>query len=629
MKNATKILPPILFLFVLTNTFAQNWTLQNSGTTQNLADVFFIHNSTGFACGDSGILKTTDGGNSWVNVFSGAGLIKLHFPTASTGYVSSMANAGLFKTTDGGNTWNDISLNLSNGSGGGIWFTSADTGFYAIGNFSNSSKILKTSNGGISWDTVFADTTSYWISYFYFADANTGYATGNNGYVYKTTDGGNNWSGISMGGSYWMSGVYFFDSNTGFVSGGGGTASPLWKTTDGGVSWQNLLNLPTPYAISRIDFADTSNGYAIKAGNTGNGTLLSTIDGGITWTNISTPGDSLRAVHFPSPYMGYAVGKNGTIIKTFTPFGIWGTIYDKEQTASINNGKIYLIEYDTAAVQLNYVDSFILGGGNGDYFFYDHPNGSYLILVRPDDVAYPNTIPTYYGDTAYWSYAQVMSLLSDTSGIDIRVRQTPVWTGTGFCSGTIRFGQGSGKTGNGPAIPFGDPVPGIDVSLEQIPGGIIKAHTTTNDSGFYSITSIPMNTSYKLLVDIPGLAMDSSYSITINPSDSIVTDLDFVVDTSTGSSGIYVGYPLGEKEFTAFNSRIIIYPNPGKGEFTVYSSMIEIEEIEIYNMPGERIYSEYINQNLKTISFSNYPTGLYFVKVRTEKGIWIEKVAVE
>lgn len=632
MKNFTKFFPAFFFLFFIAKINAQNWAVQNSGTTQNLKDVFFVNNSLGFALGDSGIIKTSDGGNTWSGIFSGTGLVKLHFPTATTGYVSGMTNASLLKTTDGGNTWNDISPNIPNYSGGGIWFTSADTGYYAAGNFSTDCKILKTSDGGISWNTVFSDTTSIWISYFYFADANTGYATGSDGYVYKTTDAGNTWGGIYMGGNYWMSGVYFFDGNTGFVSGGnmGGGTHPIWKTTDGGANWQTVLNLSGSGGISWLQFADINTGYAVFAVNNGYGTLQKTTDGGNTWTNETTPGDSLYMVHFPSPAIGYAVGKTGTILKTFTPYGIWGTIYNKQQTVSINNGKIYLVEYDTVSVQLSYVDSFILGGGNGDYFFYDHPAGNYLILVRPDEVIYPNSIPTYYGDTAYWGYAKIMNLLSDTSGIDIRVRETPVWTGNGFCSGTIRFGLGSGKTGNGQAVPFGDPVPGIDVSLEQIPGAIIKAHTTTNDSGFYSIANIPMNTSYKLLVDIPGLPMDSSYAITINSSDSVVTDLDFVVDTTTGSAGIYIGYPLSAKENGIQYPGFIIYPNPCDGIFTLTSlSGNQPLTISIYNFLGEVILQSTINNQQSTIDISKQPKGIYFVGIQTKNELWVRKVAVD
>ncbi len=44
-----------------------NWIQQNSNTTNRLLSVYFIDNQTGWAGGDDGILlKTTDGGNNWL-----------------------------------------------------------------------------------------------------------------------------------------------------------------------------------------------------------------------------------------------------------------------------------------------------------------------------------------------------------------------------------------------------------------------------------------------------------------------------------------------------------------------------------------------------------------------------------
>ena len=45
----------------------------------------------------------------------------------------------------------------------------------------------------------------------------------------------------------------------------------------------------------------------------------------------------------------------------------------------------------------------------------------------------------------------------------------------------------------------GDPIPGVDVSIEQSPGGIIISQTQTNSNGYYVFTSIPIGT-YKITV---------------------------------------------------------------------------------------------------------------------------------
>jgi Carboxypeptidase regulatory-like domain len=52
----------------------------------------------------------------------------------------------------------------------------------------------------------------------------------------------------------------------------------------------------------------------------------------------------------------------------------------------------------------------------------------------------------------------------------------------------------------------GDPLPGIDVSMEQNPGGIIIAQTTTNGTGNYIFVNVPED-DYSIYVDVPGLGM--------------------------------------------------------------------------------------------------------------------------
>lgn len=461
----------------------------------------------------------------------------------------------------GGNSWN----NLFSSSGydlGSLHFVDSVHGFAMGGSNSGGGNIISTQDAGANWSIVNNYDTSEVLWGIFFTDPAIGYAHGNNGLIKKTTDGGNFWTVLTSGTTLNLrdGGMYFPSASTGYIAGD----SVILKTTDAGITWQIANNANNLY--SSLFFVNDSTGYAGFYNYSGIAGIFKTMDAGISW-QIKSFGNAPSGLHFPSPNIGYgvcyngqiyksydggnswgiqstgttaflqsvffvndsvgiAVGANGTILKTTNGGGpagysIYGTIYNKDQSASLNNGKVYLIEYDSAAIQQNYVDSFILGGGNGDYVFNYHPSGKYVILIRPDEAAYPNTIPTYFGDYAYWDYATAMNLISDTSGIDIHVQETPVWTGIGFCSGTIRYGQGSGKTGNSSVVPFGDPVPGLDVSLEQVPGGI-KAHTTTNDSGIYSFSNIPMNIPYRLLVDIPGLPMDSSYSVTISASETVL-----------------------------------------------------------------------------------------------------------
>ncbi|HTB05619.1 MAG TPA: T9SS type A sorting domain-containing protein [Bacteroidia bacterium] len=70
------------------------------------------------------------------------------------------------------------------------------------------------------------------------------------------------------------------------------------------------------------------------------------------------------------------------------------------------------------------------------------------------------------------------------------------------------------------------------------------------------------------------------------------------------------------------NNSINSYPNPSNGKFTIQSSVVNVQSIvEIYNVLGEKIYSQYSLPNTQyQIDLSKEPSGIYFYRVTTEKG---------
>jgi len=86
----------------------RGWCWQRPQPTGNdIEDISFIDASTGWAVGDAGqILKTTDGGVSWVNQASHVTerLTLVRFATATVGWVLGY-NGTILKTTDAGATW--------------------------------------------------------------------------------------------------------------------------------------------------------------------------------------------------------------------------------------------------------------------------------------------------------------------------------------------------------------------------------------------------------------------------------------------------------------------------------------------------------------------------------------------
>lgn len=73
-----------------------------------------------------------------------------------------------------------------------------------------------------------------------------------NGIILKTLNGGTNWLVIST--AFSGSSIYFIDQYTGYICEG-----TVFKTTDGGVSWNNL----NQSSLIAVNFADINTGYGI------------------------------------------------------------------------------------------------------------------------------------------------------------------------------------------------------------------------------------------------------------------------------------------------------------------------------------------------------------------------------
>lgn len=73
----------------------------------------------------------------------------------------------------------------------------------------------------------------------------------------------------------------------------------------------------------------------------------------------------------------------------------------------------------------------------------------------------------------------------------------------------------------------------------------------------------------------------------------------------------------------AYKDNILVYPNPGKGifDFLIGNNESGIKSIEVYNMLGQQIYSQFnIPNSIFNIDLSSQPSGVYFYRCIDSKG---------
>lgn len=153
--------------------------------------------------------------------------------------------------------------------------------------FSNYSKYFyKSSDAGISWVCYkeFSIDSSCYIFDGQFVNAQTGWIVGElnstfNGFISKTTNGGNNWIILNAGFDNWMNRcVCFINENTGWVGSHHGLIGYLMKTTNGGINWSRQ-DFPGAFHINSVKFFDVNNGWLM----TEDSAIYRTSNGGLNW----------------------------------------------------------------------------------------------------------------------------------------------------------------------------------------------------------------------------------------------------------------------------------------------------------------------------------------------------------
>jgi photosystem II stability/assembly factor-like uncharacterized protein len=231
-----------LLLFGSSNSYAQPWEKINTGFNYILMGIEFPggQSQVGFAAGESltymgdGIvIKTTDGGLSWTQLWTGTddGLEGISFPDMNTGYVGGWS--GYFaKTTNGGVSWtpqnpgNDIYYYTD------VVFKDVNHGVVTA-QTNTGAGVYFTSNGGTSWSNASGVSGIPYGACF--AGGNTYFLVTNGGDVQKSTDDGASWTTVYSAGGLLL-GIDFYNSSIGIAAGEDGW---IFKTYDGGNTWQS------------------------------------------------------------------------------------------------------------------------------------------------------------------------------------------------------------------------------------------------------------------------------------------------------------------------------------------------------------------------------------------------------
>lgn len=199
--------------------------------------------------------------------------------------------------------------------------------------------------------TILQPNGNYNLRAIHFIDNLTGFASGYDGKLIKTTDGGSTWNELETNTTVPLYGIDFINTTLGFVVGGesgcGGTGcipigAVMLKTTDGGDTWENVtLNLNSKIELKSVHFINDLVGFAV-----GISSILITEDGGNSWEQqiIENLERTMLKIDFNGTQNGM-ISTGGEIISTTDGGNSWNI----NSTVSINgSGSISVPEGNVA-----------------------------------------------------------------------------------------------------------------------------------------------------------------------------------------------------------------------------------------------------------------------------------------
>jgi len=235
------------------------------------------------------VLRTTNKGDSWSIIYRVyRDLSRIIFLNQNTGFVCGGFNAVgayLIETTDGGISWNAVTNSNFANHFDDMSVLSQDSIWVVDRNGLNGG-IYRTTNGGVNWTAQYSTTSNPDKIYMY--NRNIGFACMSSEYdLLKTTNSGLNWILIYQAPGAGFADMYFADSLLGWKN-----SDSMRITTNGGLNWTaqilphgGMINQSDMYHFHNIN-RDTiwgTGGYILYPNGRAKPFLYRTTNGGINW----------------------------------------------------------------------------------------------------------------------------------------------------------------------------------------------------------------------------------------------------------------------------------------------------------------------------------------------------------
>ncbi|HYG52645.1 MAG TPA: YCF48-related protein [Flavobacteriales bacterium] len=364
----------------------------------------------------------------------------------------------------------------------------------------------------------------------------------------------------------------FPDDATGFVA--NSTAKKIFRTTDGGVTWDSIAFTNN---VLDIDFINPDTGFVIIGAGGTSYELKTTFDKGNTWTTktITTSGVYLQRVFFTSALVGYVVDYDATVQKTIDGGTTWAASFIGS----------YAIITDKERIDQ---DTVIMTGWDGTF-------------------AYKGAI--YRTDNAGGSWQAVIHDSSYT-----------MYTGTHFLNGMHGYAVYPNWSGSN------------TVMAKTLDGGVTwSIQTTANTGNFQDVFMVNPTRGYIAKEDTVSSLLFSNDGInfTVDYLPAYTVRKFFSNGNAIwgiGDGGIIVKNATGNGVVETLQVESVnVFPNPTTGE--VYFNFGKPAHVTLSDINGKEILNAKTFPGQK-VDMGHLPGGIYVAKINVEGKIGHAKIVL-
>ena len=568
-----------------------------------------------FECNDGGIYKSPDG-KSWTDLTNGLAISQIYRLSASATVPNEVINGlqdnGTKLLTSG--NWFDVMG--GDGMDCQIDYTDANTqyGESPRGNierttdhWNTSQRISSGLTGTGAWVTPFClDPKKHKTIYIGYQD------------VFKSTDQGDNWTKLSKWGGQPLESLAISPSNTWYIY--AATFSKIYKSDDGGNIWKDITgNLPVNNAsINYIAIKnDDPKTVWVAMGGFNNLGVFKTINGGESWENVSTglPEIPVNCIIQNTAKKDTVELYAGTDMGVFVKQGLsrWIPFNGKLPKVIVNDLDI---QYD--------------GKGGGRLFAATFGRGlwssalfkGYIAPIKQALFEADNLQP-FLGDTVSftdlstnhptsWKWEFTPDKITFVGGTS-DTSQNPKVTFDSIGYYTVKLTAYDADTF------YTRVIPKYIQARSQLSVHVVANRTTVCSGDTTQLFALAAGGSGNYVFSWSsnpfGFFSQKQNPVVKPESDSVIYSVSVYDDklVANGSIKIYRVECTGINNNEALLGKVAVLPNPNSGHFIVKAEK-NIVRIEIFNENGSKVFARAYHARQAVIDH-NFARGVYLVKV--------------